>query len=191
MTELNADTVASTTEITNTQTTPPAPQNSANPKLPAPQSITREMHCSRFGIIFNNMTITCGSLLLCALLSFVIYPFMLFFVGLIGFLIIGVMIVCTLGLVLLAEEQPVAQAFDIVTKVFDAANMDVVLGFVASLIPYFIYAGIATAILSIVTLSFSNHKGKKGRIVTASIFLGIFVIGLILYYLIILGGANG
>lgn len=158
-------------------------ENNTQVQLSLPNNLISQMRSDRFARIFTNMSITCGVLLILALLSTVVVPLLQIITVLILLVIMLCMVVLTFGTIFLAPNNPVGVVWGIFEKVSKSSEsmLDVV-KYCLSAIPYLSIIGLVLAAVAITMLSINKQRGWVGRVVAISIFAVIMIVGLILYF---------
>lgn len=130
------------------------------------------MHLTHLGVILSNISIVALVISLSSIFAAILYGLLVT----LGVLLWILCIICTLGLVFLAAPN-FATFFE--SNFFTMPNID--LGVYLFII---LGVGIATAIASIVLLSFDKYANHKGRIIFSSFVL----VSVVIVLLIIIGG---
>lgn len=156
------------------------PENYVEP----PKKFIQDIRIYRFSAIFFNITIFCLCLAALAALATIIIPLFMVLVILVAALfliLLFFLVIATFGLILLDPNNPIRQTTDFINNINTEKAMDIATKFMRA-IPYLCIAGLVFAVLTIITAAVSKHQNKVVKIVLASIFAGIMIITLIIYF---------
>ena len=145
------------------------------------------IRADRFSRIFFNMSVTLMIIALFAALSTFILPFAQMFLVLIIFLIIFLMIVVTFGTIFTLPNNPIIPLWEFLQKAMDFEKVQSMLVYIVNAIPYICIAGLVCSVVSLLITVLNKSKREVGKIVALSIFIGILIIAIILYF--VLGGS--
>ena len=156
-----------------------------NSVLEPPKGIIKNNRISRLSSIYFAMTMACLLIVLIAALSSFIIPFiycMVMLLAICALIMMLFLVVITFGLILLAPNNPIKVLFDFIQNANTEKVMNISQKLLSS-VPYLCIAGLVTAVVSIIALSFTKEK-KAGKITGLVIVSVIMVLILILYYAI-------
>ncbi len=151
------------------------------------EKMLRQTRIDRLMNIFFRMAITMFCLIWAALFSSLLGPVLYFTIIVILLLVMGCMLVFTLGTIFAMPGNPLGKVWGFFQKLTNGS--DSVLGLTQicfNATKWLALAGIILSVLTIVMLAMNRHPSKVGKIVWLSIF--IVVSAIVFAFQIITGG---
>lgn len=150
-------------------------------QIPAPAKMLADARFNRFSNIIYRwavaLFIAIGVLLLSSILFSILGPVLYFCVIALLLLMMGAMLVFTLGTVVVMPWNPLAKLWDFFTTLTSSSNT--IIGLIAHLFnatKWVSLVGIVVAVLSIVLICVGKKQPKVGKIILLSIFIVLMVI---------------
>ena len=138
----------------------------------APAHILRQAHVDRFTNIFSNMAVTMSCLILVALLSSILGPVLYLFAVVVLFLVMGCMVVFTMGTVFVIPGNPIAKVWGVLQKVIKGGDSITNIAQIClNATKWLALAAIIASVIGIAILTLSKKPSKVGRIVLLSILI--------------------
>lgn len=150
-------------------------------------SFIRSIRMDRISKIFFNMSIVAISLLFMSALSTIFVPIAQLFLIIVMFIVIVCAIIFTFGTIFVVPNSPIGKMWDFLIDLTNFDSMENIVNYVINAIPYICFAGILLSTVSLLLNVCNKSKRSAGKIVSLSIFISLFAIGIVLFF--VLGGS--